>query len=171
MRHLNMTSVLIRVTYAWLVCTQAAACGGSFSPTRSYPSPAPIMLPVPPDSVWPSIVDVVTANSLIIKTIDRSSGFLQTEVMRGANVEWWDCGEIRETSSTTGGASYGRTVPIIAEVFTTITIAATPVQQGTSIRVMTTPHAHSITGSLCASKGTFETALLGSITKKWNHDR
>lgn len=134
--------------------------GCSNIPPRMYPVPEPVIVPAARDSVWPSVIEVVSDYRLAIQTIDRTSGIVQTEAMRDDNPLYWDCGQ--EKANLEGSVT--RPVPVY--VLTTFTITATPAgRDSTRVRVVTNPER--IGRGVCTSTGTLEGRMAAAVLSHW----
>lgn len=66
------------------------------TPPQTYPAPEPITASASYGRVWDATVDVLTGSSTPIKTIDRASGVILTDLMRISDEQgerYADCGK------------------------------------------------------------------------------
>ena len=138
----------------------------SYTPPSTYPAPEPVIIPTTPDSVWPAVVDVVTEIKLMVRTIDHTSGFLQTSLMRTWGSEYWDCGQEERSAYARGGSKVVSLANRGLDVF--VTISAVPRGSETLLRVSATPDRAWV---LCKSKGVWETEFAQKILERWKELR
>ena len=128
-------------------------------PPTGYPPPAPVTISDSVAAVWPAIIDVITERQLPIQTVDRSSGLVQTELLRSYSADWWDCGK------------HGATRQPIAEregVYAVLTISAVP-RGGTQtqLRIGADPRVSTATGAPCTSRGLYEREFIDHVVQRW----
>lgn len=146
---------------AWFITLSTLACAPI--PPAEYPAPQPMIVPAPVASVWPAVIDVITERQLSIKTVDRASGFVQTEILQSKSSEWWDCGK-RETITSDVYVDIAST----EGVYAIITISAVPRgRDSTQVRVAADPRVANYSGAPCNSKGVFELELTRQIRERW----
>jgi len=140
------------------------ACSSNYAPPSVYPAPRPLTLPDSVGAVWPALVDVVTEWQLPLKTVDRASGLLQTELARSYDEALWDCGSHQ---AVVGGNYQRRPVLQTEGAYVVLTISAVPRGPETQLRVSADPRVSSVSGRPCASRGTYERDLLEAIRQRW----
>ena len=142
-------------------------CIPRYIPPSSYPAPEPVVIPIQPDSVWSAVVDVVTERGLLIQTIDRASGFLQTSEMRTRGSEYWDCGQEERPVGKAGRKELFSLADEYLGFF--VTVSAVPRGVGeTLLRVSVNPL---VGWRRCVSKGVWETQLAQQILERWRELR
>lgn len=137
-----------------------ASAGCSNIPPKVYAVPEPTIVPAPPDSVWPLVIETVSDYRLAVQTIDRTSGLLQTEPMTSSDSTYWDCGQRPDINGNPM-----RPVPV--NVITTLTITATPTgRDSTRVRVVSNPRT---TGSgVCVTTGALEREMAAAVHARWS---
>lgn len=143
----------------WILTVTATlgglGCSNKWIPPSAYPEPAPVVLAIPRDSLWPAIVETVADYKLAVKTIDRQSGLLQTEQMSSFESTWWDCGSYPNPT----WSNYREVQP---DLKASITITATPVgADSTRVRVVSNLNAV----VACRSRGVVEKQMVEGIAK------
>jgi hypothetical protein len=150
---------MLRLSLVLILCVTACV---TKIPPRSYPQPEPMTIADSVGAVWSAIIDVITERQLPIKTVDRASGVVQTEIAGSMSGEWWDCGR----RSVTGGEE--ESIAEVEGVYVVLTVSAVPrgITQ-TQVRIAADARISQQTGAPCSSRGIYEPGFLDHVVARW----
>jgi hypothetical protein len=153
--------VIVRVTTLYGLVL-ATAC---ITPPNTYPEPKPVIIAAPRDAVWPAIVESAGSYGLVVSTIDRGSGIVQSgRMLAPSDTNDWDC-----------GYSTAYEGPMIHPVLVVLTITAVPFgRDSTRLRATANPGLPRLGTTekyQCVSKGQLEARIIRSILDAWTQLR